>query len=163
MHKRLTVLNEGELFVHREKGYIPDGDVGHHARNIQYVTVDTPNGKRMVINFHGLWNGKGKGDCDDRLLQSDNIIRFLKDVSVPYIFTGDFNLLPETESMKKLEQFGLINLIKTHGIMSTRTGLYTKPEKYANYMLVSKDVAVATFAVLPDVVSDHSPLFLECE
>ncbi len=63
--------------------------------------------------------------------------------------------------MKKLEDFGLRNLIKEYGITSTRTSFYTKPEKFADYMLVSPGVEVKDFKVLPDEVSDHSPLYLE--
>ena len=163
VHKRFKVREEGELFVHREKGYVPTGDVGNHARNIQYIVVDTPKGERMVINFHGLWNGKGKGDSDDRLLQSGNIINFLKHITVPQIFMGDFNLLPETASLKKFEEIGLRNLIKEYGVTSTRSSLYQKPEKYADYAFVSKEIKVKEFVVLPHEVSDHLPLSLECE
>ncbi len=163
VHKRLTVIEDGELFVYREKGHIPEGDVGNHARNIQFVIVETPKGPRTVINFHGLWNGKGKGDSDDRLLQSGKIIAFMKGLEMPYAMLGDFNLLPDTESMKLFETFGLRNLIKEYGVTSTRTSHYTKPEKFADYALVSDGLSVNDFRVLPDEVSDHAALFLDCE
>lgn len=76
---------------------------------------------------------------------------------------GDFNLLPESESLKKFEEFGLRNLIKEYGITSTRSSLYQKEEKYADYAFVSKDIEVQEFAVLPDEVSDHLPLSLRCD
>lgn len=161
--KNLDVISEGEVFVHKEKGYIPDGDVGLHARNVQYVTIATEKGSRSVLNFHGLWNGGGKGDAEDRLIQSDRIIQFTQTLSDPYVMCGDFNLLPNTESIKKLENSGLRNLIKEYGITSTRTNFYTKPEKFADYALISKGIEVKDFKVLPDEVSDHSPLYLEFE
>jgi len=161
--KSLSILEEGEVFVHKYKGYLPEGDVGNHARNIQYVTVQTENGPRTVINFHGLWNGKGKSDSEDRLMQSDNIAAFLKTLAHPYVLGGDFNLLPETESLKRLEALGLRNLIKEFGITSTRTSFYQKPEKFADYMLVSSGITVQAFEVLPDEVSDHAPLMLIAE
>ncbi len=161
--KTLPILESGEVFVHREKGYLPDGDVGLHARNVQYVTIETEKGHRTVCNFHGLWNGKGKTDSEDRLRQSDNIIQFLQELKNPYVLCGDFNLLPETESLQKLERFGLRNLIKENGITSTRTSFYTKPEKFADYTLVSDGIQVNTFRILPDEVSDHSAMFLDFE
>lgn len=142
---------------------MPKGDVGHHARNIQYVKIDTKDGPRVIINFHGLWNGKGKGDSEDRLLQSDKIIDFIKKVSNPVVLCGDFNLLPETESLKKFEEMGLRNLIKENGITSTRTSLYTKPERYADYVFTSNDIKIKKFKVLPEEVSDHSALLLDFE
>lgn len=158
-----SVLEEGEVFVHKEKGFIPDGDVGNHARNIQYVTLQTPAGVRPVLNFHGLWNGAGKGDSEDRLRQSDKIIEFVKTLPNPYVLCGDFNLLPDTQSLIKLEDVGLRNLIKEYGVTSTRTSHYTKEQKFADYALVSDGVVVKDFIVLPDEVSDHSPMYLDFE
>ena len=160
VNNKLKVTAEGELFVYREKGYVPNGDVGNHARNIQYITLMN-NGKEItVINFHGLWNGKGKTDTEDRLNQSKNIIKFIKSLKGKIVLCGDFNLLPDTQSIKLFESAGLINLIKEHGIKSTRTSLYTKAEKFADYVFVTPDIKVKDFKVLPDEVSDHTALLL---
>jgi len=161
--KDLDVISEGDVFVYKDRGHIPEGDVGFHARNVQFATIATKNGNRSILNFHGLWNGGGKGDSEDRLLQSDRIIQFMKTLSNPYVMSGDFNLLPDTQSIKKLEDFGLRNLIKEHNITSTRTSLYPKAEKFADYTLTSKKIIIEDFKVLTDEVSDHSPLYLEFE
>ncbi|HQU08197.1 MAG TPA: endonuclease/exonuclease/phosphatase family protein, partial [Candidatus Paceibacterota bacterium] len=105
--KDLDVISEGDVFVYKDRGHVPEGDVGFHARNVQFATIVTKNGNRSILNFHGLWNGRGKGDSEDRLLQSDRIIQFMKTLSNPYVMSGDFNLLPNTQSIKKLEDFGL--------------------------------------------------------
>ena len=161
VHKRHVVHESGEIYVYKYKGYIPDGESGNHARNIQFVVLDDGKKKYMVVNFHGLWNGKGKGDSDSRLEQSEKIIRFLAEKKLPTVFVGDFNLLPDTESLKKIEAHGLRNLIKEYSITSTRTSFYHKLERYADYVFVSSDIAVTNFVVLPDEVSDHSPLQVE--
>jgi endonuclease/exonuclease/phosphatase family metal-dependent hydrolase len=163
--KDLQILDEGDFFVHHHKGYIPgpNEDLGHHARNLQWVTIETKAGPRMIINFHGLWNGKGKGDSEHRLTQSDKISTFLKNTTMPHVMCGDFNLTPDTESLKKLEALRMRNLIKEYGITSTRSNLYTKPEKYADYTLVSKDIEVKDFKILPDEVSDHLAMYLDFE
>jgi len=79
------------------------------------------------------------------------------------VLCGDFNLLPDTESLKRLEGIGLRNLIKEYGITSTRTSFYDKPAKFADYALVSEGIEVKDFKILPDEVSDHSPMYLEFE
>jgi len=158
-----TIKGEGEIFVHKERGWADKKDEGNHARNIQWVTIETKLGLRTIINFHGLWNGQGKGDSEDRLIQSDNILNFIKNIPDPHILCGDFNLRPDTQSIKKLEQFGLKNLIKEHNITSTRTDLYTKPEKFADYMFVTPDIKVKSFEVPNVPISDHRPLILEFE
>lgn len=62
-----------------------------------------------------------------------------------------------------IENTGLRNLIKEHGITSTRTSLYTKEEKFADYVLIGPGIQVTNFEVLPDEVSDHAPLRIEFE
>jgi endonuclease/exonuclease/phosphatase family metal-dependent hydrolase len=116
-----------------------------------------------MINFHGIWNGKGKGDSDDRIMQSKNIIDFTKSLNHDFVLVGDFNLLPDTESIKLFEDTGLKNLIKEYGITSTRTSFYTKPIPYADYAFVTKGIKIKEFKVLPEEVSDHAALCLEIE
>lgn len=159
--KNLIVVEEGEEFVHKHKGYNPESDAGNHARNIQYVTLNINDKPLTVINFHGLWNGKGKTDSEDRINQSKKILEFTKNLSGDFVLCGDFNLLPETESLKMFEDSGLRNLIKEYGIISTRTSHYTKDVKYADYIFTTKGLNVKDFRVLPEEVSDHSALLLE--
>ena len=162
VNKNLEIKNSGELFVHKHKGFIPEGDVGHHARNIQYVTLINKDKEITVINFHGLWNGKSKDDSEDRIKQSQNIIDFIRTLKGEVILTGDFNLNPDTESIKMIENSGLINLIKEKKITSTRTSLYIRRETnpFADYTFVSKDVEVKSFEIMPDEVSDHAAMKL---
>jgi endonuclease/exonuclease/phosphatase family metal-dependent hydrolase len=161
--KNVPVVEDGEVFVYKQRGYYSEEDIGDHSRNVQYASLETAHGPRTIAHIHGLWNGQGKGDSPDRLLQSDNIVRFLHNVAQPYVFCGDLNLLPETESLKKIESTGARNLIKEFGITSTRSSLYTKPLRFADYMFVSDGVKVKEFKVLPDEVSDHLALYLEFE
>lgn len=159
----IDIRESGEVFVHKWKGYLPEGDIGRHARNIQYVSF-VQNGKTITtINFHGLWNGQGKNDSEDRIAQSQKIIDFLNTRSGETVLVGDFNLLPNTKSIKTFEDFGLRNLITDYQITSTRTPHYTKPEKFADYVFVSEGIRVREFKVLPDNVSDHAPLFIDFE
>jgi endonuclease/exonuclease/phosphatase family metal-dependent hydrolase len=63
-----------------------------------------------------------------------------------------------------IERSGIRNLVKEYGVESTRTKLYRRYEtgsKFADYIFVSPEVKVNDFKVLPDEVSDHSPLMLD--
>lgn len=159
--KDFQIISEGDIFVYKEKGYESPKEYGNHARNIQYVTVGTKNDLLTIINFHGLWNGKGKTDTSDRILQSENIVGFINTLDHPFVLAGDFNLKPDTESVKIIESQNLKNLISDFSITSTRTPLYDKEEKYADYVFTHKDIEVKDFKVLPEVVSDHAPLELD--
>ena len=81
-------------------------------------------------------------------------------LSTPKILCGDFNLRPDTESMKIIED-RMHNLIYLYQVNSTRTSLYKKEEKFADYILTSPEVKTHRFAVLDHEVSDHKPLFLD--
>lgn len=165
VRKGIEITEAGEEYVHLYKGHNMEIEkLGHTAKNIQYLHLLLNGRPFTIINFHGLWNGKGKTDTEARLNQSRKIIDFTKTVSNPLLFCGDFNLLPETESLQMIEhELGLRNLIKEYNINSTRTHLYTKPEKFADYVFVSPEVTVAALKVLPEVVSDHVALYAEIE
>jgi endonuclease/exonuclease/phosphatase family metal-dependent hydrolase len=152
----MKVLEEGDILIH--EGDNSDPTSGHHSRNLQWAKIGNDKDTFTVFNTHGLWNGKGKTDTPERLRQSKCIKDFVDKISGSKILCGDFNLMPETESVKILEE-GLDNLVKKFGVTSTRTSYYTKPEKFADYIFVSQDVKVSDFMVLPDEVSDHSALF----
>lgn len=163
VRKSITVTDSGEHFVHLFKGHnLEIEKLGHTAKNLQYVTMQKESKKITILNFHGLWNGMGKDDTPERILQSKEIVSFLKGLEHEYVLCGDFNLSPETESMRILEtELSVRSLIKEYGINSTRTALYTKPNKFADYILVSKGLEVSDFAVLEEVLSDHAALYVE--
>jgi len=159
VRKDISVKKEGDIPVYSSG----DEKRGYHSRNLQYIEIAEGDESLTIAHVHGLWNGNGKTDTESRLEQSKKIKAFMDSVSGPKILCGDFNLLPDTESLKMLEP-GLRNLIKDYGITCTRTSFYTRStDKYADYMLVSPDIKVIDFKVLPDEVSDHSALLLEFE
>jgi endonuclease/exonuclease/phosphatase family metal-dependent hydrolase len=163
VNKKIKVKDSGEEFVYKHKDYYPEGNVGNHARNIQYIQIEHNSNNLTVINFHGLWTGKGKTDSEDRIKQSENIANFIKRVKGEVVLCGDFNLLPNTESIKILEDSGLKNLITENNIKSTRTSHYKKKDKFADYIFVSEGIKVKDFEVMSEEVSDHSPLYIEVE
>ena len=102
----------------------------------------------------------GKKDSPERIAQSKRIKAFMDTINIPKIVCGDFNLRPDTTSMQIVDE-GMTNLVKVHKVTSTRTSLYSKEEKFADYILVSPEISVHKFSVLSDVVSDHAPLLLD--
>jgi len=134
-------------------------DNSSSPRNLQYVHFNVEGQDYTIAHFHGLWNGQGKTDTPDRLEQSRRAKQLLDGTKGKKIFCGDFNLLPDTQSLAILKD-GLVDLIETWGITTTRSSFYLKPDQYADYTLVSSDVDVEHFAVPPVNVSDHLPMEL---
>ena len=161
VRKDLAIVEEGEVSIYGHKGYYSAENIGDQHRIMQHVSLTDP--ACTVMNVHGLWNGQGKRDSGHRLTQSDNILAYTRTLTQPYVLLGDFNLRPETESVRKLESAGMRNLITEYGIASTRTSLYDSlsEEPHADYAFVSEGIFVKDFKVLPDEVSDHAALYLE--
>ncbi|MBI2106942.1 endonuclease/exonuclease/phosphatase family protein [Candidatus Woesearchaeota archaeon] len=131
-------------------------------RNLQHVTIVHHGLRYSIAHFHGLWNGKGKDDTPDRIEQSRRVRGIFDELEGEKILCGDFNLVPGTESLAILEE-DLVNLVTKEGITNTRSRIYyPKPCRYADYVLVSRDIGVNLFSVPEVDVSDHLPLVLYC-
>ena len=161
--KKIKLLEHGDIFIHRYKDAMSDMDAALLGRNLQYFKILSTK-SYMLMNFHGLWTGQGKQDTEDRLKQSDRIAEFAKSVEQDYILAGDFNLMPDTKSIKILESMGVRNLIKDYGITNMRTSYYKKsPDKFADYIFVTSGIVVHDFKIMPDEVSDHRAMYLDFE
>jgi len=154
---KVNILSEGEIVIHEVPGYVSGAA---HPRNLQWLECLVNDQVTSILNVHCLWNGRGKGDSPDRIAQSTSIKGFMDTINTPKILCGDFNLRPDTKSIEILEQ-GMTNLVKTHGVTSTRTSFYEKAERFADYILISPGITANHFAVLPDEVSDHAALSLD--
>lgn len=113
-----------------------------------------------IANAHGLWQQSIKGDTEAKLAQSKTIIDLMKKVKGKKIVCGDFNLLPDTRSIQLLRD-EYKDLIYDYKIESTRSSLYTKELRYADYIFMDKDILINSFSVPNLEISDHLPLILE--
>lgn len=133
-----------------------------------YTQVEFKNINVHICNFHGLSKPGDKLDNSGRLNQPRGLVEFFKDKEGLKIIGGDFNLLPETESIKMFEKNGYRDLIKDFKIPTTRNQLAWEKypdnkQYYSDYVFVSQEVKVKKFSV-PDVeISDHLPIILDIE
>ena len=164
LRKDLRIIERGEILIARgDYEDTTDHQNRDHHRKLLWFEVEENGKKVLIANTHLTHRPEGKLASEKRLGQSKMIINFLAMFDCPKILVGDFNLQPDTESIKMIEATGMINLVKKHGVTSTRTEVYKKPIRFADYIFVSPDIKVKDFRVLPDVVSDHSPLMLDFE
>jgi endonuclease/exonuclease/phosphatase family metal-dependent hydrolase len=136
-------------------------------RNIQVMRLCDPATQRafIVAHLHGLRDPAGKGDTPDRAAQAQAVLAALAAVRQPgdpVILAGDLNLLPDSATFAALATIGLTDLVTTRGHTDTRTTLYRKPQRHADYLLVTEDVHIIDFSVpaMPEV-SDHRPMILD--
>ena len=110
-----------------------------------------------IVTLHGAWQPKSKKqDTPERLIQSKILRSFTKWEEKKTLLIWDFNLMPETKSMKILEK-KYINLIAKYNIVCTRTTAYDDPSlPFADYALIWEDIVVDDFSVwLEPIFSDH--------
>lgn len=134
------------------------------------VLVNSTEFDMLVV--HGTPMPGDKQDTPIRLNFSRKIINIAKNGAKPIIIGGDFNLMPDTKSIRGLTEAGFVNLIKKFNIKTTRNRLawdFYKNEPgfikqyFADYCFVSKNIKVKSFEVPEVEVSDHLPLILDFE
>ena len=168
--KRVKIFEQKEIFVYKSfnlmNKYFESGHVDFPSL-ILYSILEKNNKKFVILNFHGLWEPAPKHDTEHRLRQSQIIIDQMQEFNAPIILAGDFNLRINTMSLKMFEDFGMRNLVKESGALTTRSSFYNKKwrtiDKHADYILVTKNVLVKNFKVMRVKVSDHLPLLLKFE
>lgn len=158
----LHVVSQESIIVHG-LGNELTGHFGEHPRNVHVLKlIEGDSEPVVVINFHGMWKqGFGKADCPERILQSNRVVEVMARYSEPKVLIGDFNLLPDTQSLDILRE-GMRDLISEFGITTTRSALYDKPDiPFADYAIISPEIVVETFEVPKVNASDHLPLILK--
>ena len=136
-------------------------------RAIQIHRIADPSSGRSGVfaHFHGIRDPDGKQDTPERSVQAKAVvdaITMMRRPGEPVVLAGDFNLLPDSTTFSAFSAIGLVDLVTTGGFSDTRTSLYAKSQRYADYLLVSEQVKVEAFDVpaTPEV-SDHRPLVLD--
>ena len=129
------------------------------------LKINEGNSKYNILNFHGNPYPGDKLDTESRIKASQNIISVMENLEGSKIIGGDFNLFPETKSIKSIEEAGFKNLIKIYQIETTRNEnawkLYENKQLFADFVFVSNDLEVKNFEVIQNNISDHLPLILE--
>lgn len=159
----LSVVGGEASFVHGAFAHHdvwPAEDRGRVAHAVRVVDGD---GRHVTVaHLHGVRMASGKGDTPQRRRQAERVAALVGRVADPgdvVVVAGDLNLLPGSETFEILGRAGLTDLV---GDTDTRTSVYPKPVRHADYLLVSDPDAVASFEVrtAPEV-SDHRPLVLD--
>lgn len=163
----IPVDDSGDIIIHGERNGLRDDDLTTYPCNLQYIRFHRDSATYTLCNTHGTaWPGS-KLDTPERLAQSQKTVDFLAREQGEKILGGDFNLLPDTASIRMIEHAGMRNLIKEFGVSTTRNELawarYPEAERqcFSDYVFVSSEVRVISFSAPQLAISDHLPLVLE--
>ncbi len=160
------IIGQLQGFVH--KTYSPHGYGAHpRSRSAHAIRVFDyeKNVPVCISHMHGLRDLRGKIDTRERSEQAHRFLSLanqIREEGDHFILCGDFNVEPESETLRIFCDSGLTELVTTRTHGGTRNSHYKKPGKFADYMLVNSQVTVLDFNVVFDPeVSDHCPLVLE--
>lgn len=156
VRKEITVEAKDALFE-------TDPDMGVALR----CTMRMADGTRFAVtNVYGVPQPGHKLDTPERLLLTRELIAQGRESDSPRVLIGDFNLLPEAQSIREFVGQGYRDLIDEFRIPTTRNERAWKrypdnPQLFADYAFVRGESMAYDLAVDDVTVSDHLPLRLE--
>lgn len=169
--KTLLLLSKEAFFLsgitsHVDFSTIPPRKV---PRNAVIIKLEIGGLKFYVISTHLAW-GPTPFDEDYKIEQANRLISKIKKLGTKnIILTGDFNLVKETEIIKKFSKL-LNNLTAKNQIAYTlnpkihRLGEEVIKEKLTvDYIFAGEKIKVLDFQLVTDNLSDHYGLKLEFE
>jgi exonuclease III len=161
------VLEQTKTMVFGREDDVVKADFSNLPCAIFCVKIATGKGILSVLDYHGIAIPGDKLDTPARIEASKKIAELLLAVPGAKILCGDFNLMPQAQSIQLVEQAAMKNLIKEFNISNTRNEnswkTYNNKQSFADFTFVSEQVKIKSFQVPYNLVSDHLPMILEFE
>jgi endonuclease/exonuclease/phosphatase family metal-dependent hydrolase len=160
IYSRIPFSQTSTVFTRGE--HIDDFDFDaddYNIRAFQHVLVEVEGKKLNILNHHGHHIDSHKLGDEETLRQVNQIADYIKGLDGAVILCGDFNLAPESESIKRLEAI-LRNLSVEYSLKTTRSRLTYKNE-VCDYIFVNENVDVKDFSMDETIISDHNALILD--
>lgn len=159
---RYPILKSETVFTHEAyKENFAWKEDGANMRNFVHATLNINDSPCHVLTHHGFWIPDHKNGNHETKRQMQILADYIKPLEGPIILTGDFNLIPGSESMNVFDG-QLRNLTREYALHTTRTNLTFKTEA-CDYILVNDAVEVKDFYSLDKIASDHKALVFEFE
>lgn len=165
LRSRFKILKKSNVFIGNKNIKVTDWSTWprNQSKAVQLVDLKLPDSQKLrVLNYHGIWTKEKIGN-KETLDACKKINQLATEADYPVIITGDFNLFPDTRSMKVF-QGNFISLVDKHRIQTTRpksNELNHLERNVVDYIFVSPGIKVNLFKVLDTDVSDHLPLILD--
>lgn len=131
----------------------------YNVRAFQHGIVEVDNKKLNILNYHGHHIDAHKLGDEETMRQVVQIADYIKELDGAVILCGDFNLAPDSESIKYLDGI-LHNLSIEYALKTTRSNLTYKNE-VCDYIFANDDIVVNDFSMDETIISDHNALILD--
>jgi len=161
--KAFTLIKKQNIFLYQRATPFPS-DVAHFeeaGRVVLHLTLEKNNTKFSLLNAHCAW-AKTPKEEPNQTEQGEILVNYLKNVSSPFVLSGDFNLDPNQPTIQKITALArnlttennVVNTLnsRTHVIKHLLTAGLTIA---VDYIFVSPDITVKKFEVIEEDISDH--------
>ncbi len=162
IYSKYPIISAESIFYFKNYAYAISAESNRgksHGRCLQRSTLNIEGKEVQIINIHGVWTSD-KLDSQEKYHQTEVILNIIENSNLPTILVGDFNLLPETESIKLLNS-KLRNLCTEYKVESTRPNFDDGTDignVIVDYIFVTPEIKVNSFKVIETNISDHYPL-----
>ncbi len=161
-YSRLPFSQTSTVFTRGEHTDDFDFDTDdYNIRAFQHALIEVGDKKLNILNHHGHHIDSHKLGDEETARQVTQIAGYIKQLDGAVILCGDFNLAPESESIKLLDSF-LHNLPVERSLETTRSRLTYKNE-VCDYIFVNDEIHVNDFSMDETIISDHNALILDFE
>lgn len=147
-----TNLNYKKKFIYGKDDF--------NIRCIQHAEIKTLKSILNVYNYHGIWVPNGKMGNNHTESHSHQILDIMEKDQGPKILSGDFNVYPNSNTIKIIEQ-KYSNLITQYGIKTTRNQFSKRPKEVVDYIFTNKLIKSQSLKASTQLVSDHLALILK--
>jgi len=157
---RSPIKKSEVIFTHLEhKSNFDFNEESGNVRNFVHAVINLEGKSCNILTHHGYWIPEHKNGNEETMRQIKQLVDYISNLSGPVILSGDFNLAPDSDSLKILNE-KLTNLSLQYRLKTTRTQLTTKTE-VCDYIFVNNEVKIQNFTASDELVSDHKALILE--
>lgn len=127
---------------------------------LQHVKIKI--GEEIIndLNYKGFWIRGTKEGNKLTEQHSEKILKYMNSINPDekIIFSGDFNLLPQSKSLKIISK-NYTDLVLKYGVKTTRNKIYFQDEPTDN-IFVNNKVNVSSLDVPMVYISDHLPMIM---
>lgn len=168
-NKKFTLINKKTIILNSLESPFPSDSISFEntGHNILHLDLSVNNKLLSVLTTHGAW-AKTSEEHPHQTEQGEKLLAYLKNISTPFIFTGDLNLNPAQPLIQKISELAR-NLITENNIPNTlnprlhRSGNLFPGGVAVDYIFVSQDLKLIDFEVVENDISDHFGLIAKIE
>lgn len=157
---KIPIVSTEQIFTWGE--YLPDDVLTAQPTNVSAVDIARLENGAIIATHHGYWDKSPVGN-EKTIEAFSNVGKVLAPLAEegPLVVCGDFNIIYDSPAFRSLDF--LRDLTNEYKIETTLSGRKVPFKVPCDHILVNDKVKVASFGVVPEVVSDHFGLQAEVE